>query len=66
MSMCSVSKWQVITNLGPVIVWADTEAQARSRAKWKAAHRRFTFRSRADELCAVRDVEVVSARRVER
>ena len=65
MSMC-VDKWQAITNLGTVEVFASSEAQARSRAKWKAAHLRFCFRTRAEQLCAVRDVEIVSVRRVER
>jgi len=65
MSLC-VDKWQVITNLGTVEVFASSEAQARSRAKWKAAHRRFIFRTRAEALCAVRDVEIMSVRRVER
>ena len=63
MSMCA-HKWRVTTNLGALTVWADTEAQARSRAKWKAAHERFTFISRAEELTAVRDCDVLEVKRI--
>lgn len=51
-------KWQVATSDGVVAVWAESEKQARSRAKWKAAHAERLFRSRAEEMTAVRDCEV--------
>jgi len=63
MSLCA-HKWRVTTNLGTLTVWADTEAQARSRAKWKAAHERFNFTCRAAELTAVRDCDVLEVKRI--
>lgn len=51
-------KWQVATSDGVVAVWAESEKQARSRAKWKAAHASRIFRNRAEEMLAVRDCEV--------
>ena len=54
----SSRKWQVATSDGVVSVWAESEKQARSRAKWKAAHEARMFRNRAEEMIAVRDCEV--------
>lgn len=51
-------KWMVVTDLETVTVWGNSEAQARNRAKWKAAHNKFLFRNRAEELTAVRDCKV--------
>ena len=51
-------KWRVVTDIETVTVWADSEAQARSRAKWKAVHGAYFFRSRPEELAAVRDCHV--------
>lgn len=51
-------KWQATTSDGVVSVWAESEKQARSRAKWKAAHEARNFRNRAEEMIAVRDCEV--------
>ena len=51
-------KWRVVTDIETVTVWADSEAQARSRAKWKAVHGAYFFRSRPEELAAVRDCQV--------
>lgn len=51
-------KWQVVTDLETVTVWANSKGQARNRAKWKAAHNAFLFRNRAEELIAVRDCKV--------
>lgn len=51
-------RWQVATMVGVVVVWASSEAQARSRGKWKAVHQACVFRNRADEMAAVRDCEV--------
>lgn len=51
-------QWQATTSDGVVTVWADSEKQARSRAKWKAAHEARMFRNRAEEMIAVRDCEV--------
>ena len=57
-------KWQVATMLGVVTVWASSEAQARSRGKWKAVHRACFFRRRADELAAVRECEVTGVKQL--
>ena len=51
-------KWRVATMLGVVEVWANSEAQARSRGKWKAVHVAYKF------LIAVRDCEVVSVKQL--
>ena len=57
-------KWLVSTDLGTVTVWANGEAQARSRGRWKAAHGAFIFRSRPEELAAVRDCRVVEIKQL--
>lgn len=57
-------KWRVVTMLGVVTVWADSEAQARSRGKWKAVHAGYTFRNRAEELAAVRDCDVLEVKQL--
>lgn len=51
-------KWRAATSEGTVTVWAESEKQARSRAKWKAAHEARVFRNRAEEMIAVRDCEI--------
>lgn len=51
-------QWQATTSDGVVSVWAESEKQARSRAKWKAAHEARNFRNRAEEMIAVRECEV--------
>lgn len=58
--------WWVVTNLGTVKVYANSVDQAKNRAKWKAAHARFVFRNKAEELTAVRECEVMSVTRAER
>lgn len=60
----TVKKWRVVTMIGTVTVWADSEAQARSRGKWKAVHAGFTFRNRAEELSAVRDCDVLEVKQL--
>ena len=60
----SVKKWRVVTIIGAVTVWADSEAQARSRGKWKAVHAGYTFRNRAEELAAVRDCDVLEVKQL--
>ena len=57
-------QWRVATMLGVVEVWANSEAQARSRGKWKAVHVAYKFYNRAEELIAVRDCEVVSVKQL--
>ena len=57
-------RWKVDTDLGTVTVWAESEAQARSRGKWKAVHQRFDCVSRAEVLMAVRDCEVYEVARL--
>lgn len=57
-------KWRVATSLGTVTVWGDSEAQAKNRAKWKAAHGAFTFRNRPEEMAAVRDCEVLEIKQL--
>ena len=57
-------KWKVATMLGVVTVWAGSEAQARSRGKWKAVHMGHTFRSRAEEMAAVRDCDVMEVKQL--
>lgn len=59
-----LSDWEAHTDCGTVRVRAGTEAQARSRAKWKAVHARWTFRSRAEELAAVRDCAIHEIRQL--
>ena len=63
MSICA-HKWRVTTNLGTITVWADTEAQAKSWGKWKATHERFSFATRADELTAIRDCDVLEVKQI--
>ena len=50
--------WRAVTSEGTVTVWAKSQAQAVSRAKWKAVHAAYSFRSRAEEMAAVRDCEI--------
>ena len=57
-------KWRIATMLGVVEVWANSEAQARSRGKWKAVHIAYSFRNRAEELTAVRDCDVVDVKQL--
>ena len=57
-------KWLVVTMLGVVTVWADSEAQARSRGKWKAVHTEYIFRNWAEELSAVRDCDVLEVKQL--
>ena len=59
------SHWIAATSFGQVTVWAESEAQARSRAKWKAAHAALIFRNRAEEMSAVRECEVFAVRKIE-
>lgn len=55
------SQWEVATDAGTVTVWAESEAQARSRGKWKAVCENFTYaKGSAAFLCAVRDCEVLT------
>ena len=58
------NKWRVVTMIGTVTVWADSEAQTRSRGKWKAVHAEYTFRNRAEELAAVRDCDVLEVKQL--
>lgn len=58
------NRYQLETSAGVVTVWADTEAQAKNRGKWKAVHKAFTFRNRAEELTAVRECEVFALKRI--
>ena len=60
----TVKKWRVVTIIGTVTVWADSEGQARSRGKWKAVHTEYTFRNRAEELLAVRDCDVLEVKQL--
>ena len=39
--------------------------QAKNRAKWRAAHARYTFRNKAEEMTAVRECEVLKVTRAE-
>ena len=57
-------KWLVSTDLGTVTVWASSEAQARSRGRWKAVHVGNVFRNRAEEMIAVRSCEAHEAKRL--
>lgn len=59
-----LSKYIIITDLGSVLVCAASEAQAKSRAKWKAVHRRFNFRNRAEEMAAVRDCWIYRVKKI--
>ena len=52
-------KWRVVTDVETVTAWANSEAQARNRAKWKAVHARWRFKNRAEELAAVRECRVL-------
>ena len=58
--------WRVDTNLGTETVYAKSINQAKNRAKWKAAHARYTFRNKAEEMTAVRECEVLKVTRAER
>lgn len=60
----SSSLWRVMTLCGPVEVWAQSESQARSRGKWKAAHMGMAFRNRAEEMTAVRECDVLEVREI--
>lgn len=60
----SSHKWLVVTDLETVTVWGDSVAQARNRAKWKAAHTKFLFRNRAEELTAVRECKVLEIKQL--
>jgi len=55
-------RWRASTMLGGVTVWAKSKRQARNRAKWKAVHAKYSFRSRAEEMAAVRDCEVLEVK----
>lgn len=57
-------KWMVVTDLETVTVWGNSVAQARNRAKWKAAHTKFLFRNRAEELTAVRECKVLEIKQL--
>lgn len=57
-------EWRVLTSCGVVTVWAVSEAQAMSRARWKAVHIDQVFRNFAEERIAVRDCAVYKVERV--
>lgn len=57
-------KWRVVTDAGTVTTWADSEAQARSRGRWKAVHEALYFRNWAEEMIAVRDCEVLEVKQL--
>lgn len=55
---CGNREWRAVTDIGVVTVWAASEAQAISRARWKAVHIDRVFRNFAEERIAVRNCEV--------
>jgi len=49
--------WRVDTDLGTVEVWAESPAQARSRAKYKAVNARY-YGSKAEMAMRIRECQV--------